>query len=654
VKITVIGERCTIVDGQVFVGEAKRVYPVEFVFDDSWDGYTATAVFESAGSEPVSQLLVDGKCFVPWEVLIPNVRFRVGVFGVKDNVERPTIWTHYLPVAPGTSDAPEAQPDPTPGMYTQMLQLLNQHEQAEAIRVINEEARKDAEDVRQDSEAKRATAEAQRVANDNRREQVWESQVLAAGNSAKRAEAAAQRAEKAVESVDDAAVAAVKAVQIQLNQSVSQAQEQAVAAQESAEEAKRNATRVSGVVTAAYNCAAEAGEAATFAQQSQASAEQSAAAAKESANHPPIPNEEGFWMLWNPETKQYENSPYETTVEAAVLRAEAAEDNAVASAAASQASAESAKASETSAANSAEEAAKSAESMNAEELNSRIAAKADNLEFDAETSLLWLLSGGERIGDGIKVATSGGGGVGGESNNAQLSLNSTTGWIYKTISEGAPVSVAFTWSSIENGLETGAGVLKISVNGTVKHTEQIKQGDYSKDISSLLSAVSNAVKVNVTDVYGNSRSLSYNLTVVSLVMSSSFDATVAYTGEFVYPYTPTAAVEKTVHIKVDGSELPTVTVVPSGRQQTYTIPAQAHGAHKLETWFTAMVEGEEVESNHLYHTVICTEAGNMTPIIAVDWRASQVEQFETLNIPYIVYDPASLTATVNLHSSETG
>lgn len=302
-----------------------------------------------------------------------------------------------------------------------------------------------------------------------------------------------------------------------------------------------------------------------------------------------------------------------------------------------------------------EKAKEYAESLNPEVLDTRIKAKGDNLEFDPETNLLWLVSDGKRIGDGIKVATSGGGGGGGgESNNAKLTLTNTTGWIYKTTSAGAPVNISFAWSSLENDMATGAGVLRISVNDTVKYTEQIAQGDHSKDISAMLGAGSNIVKVNVTDVYGNSRSLSFNLTVVSLVLASTFDSSVPYSGDITFPYTPTAAVEKTMHFKVDGNELPTVTVTASGRQQSYTIPAQSHDAHALEVWFTANVDGEDVESNRLYYTLICTEEGNERPIIAVDWRAETVEQFATLAIPYRVYDPASLTAQVTLHSNETG
>ena len=305
---------------------------------------------------------------------------------------------------------------------------------------------------------------------------------------------------------------------------------------------------------------------------------------------------------------------------------------------------------------SAAKAEQAAAEIDPDAINNRIALKGDNLEFDPDTSLLWLLSGGERIGDGIKVATSGGGGGGGggESNNAVLTLKNTSGWIYKTLSEGAACAISFAWSSLEDGMATGAGVLRITVNNTVKYTGQIAQGDVPMDISGYLVPGSNTVKVNVTDVYGNSRTISYNLTVVALSLASTFDATAAYTGEIAYTYTPTGSALKTVHFILDGKEIDTASVSTSGRQQPFTIPAQSHGSHTFEVYFTAEVDGETVESNHLYYVLICTESGNNTPIIAVDWRTFAVEQYETLSIPYIVYDPASLTATVTRHSSETG
>ena len=319
---------------------------------------------------------------------------------------------------------------------------------------------------------------------------------------------------------------------------------------------------------------------------------------------------------------------------------------------AAEGSAESAAEAKAGAAKSAEDANRYAQTVNPDEIRAQIAVKADNLEFDTETNLLWLTAGGERIGDGIQVATgTGGGGGGGESNNAVLTLKNTSGWLYKSIAYGAECPVSFEWSSIEDEMPTGSGVLKISVGGAVKHTAQIAQGAHTIDVGEYLGVGANTVKVNVTDTYGNSRSVNYNVTTVSLVLESSFDASVAYSGDIEFPYTPTGSAEKTVYFKMDGSQIGTATVLASGREQKFVIPAQSHGSHIFEVWFTAEIEGETVPSNTLRYDLICTEAGNSTPIIASTFRRTGAEQFESLAIPYIVYDPARLYTEIILRAN---
>ena len=294
------------------------------------------------------------------------------------------------------------------------------------------------------------------------------------------------------------------------------------------------------------------------------------------------------------------------------------------------------------------EAALAATSVDPAMFLSLIAGKGDNLEFDADEGKLYLTSGGERISDGITVITQGGGSGSGSSNNAVLTLKNTSGWIYKTVASGASCQITLEWSSLEDELSTGPGVLKITVNGTQKYLAAAEQGEVSMDIGSMLSAGSNAVKCNITDTYGNSRTVSLNITVVALSLSSPFDNTVPYSGTFDYPYVPTGAATKTVHFKVDDTELPTATVTASGRQQTQAIPAQSHGSHTLEVWFEAEVDGVTVPSNHLRHALICLEEGETDPIIAADFYQTEAEQFSSIVIPWRAYVPNSLTADVIL------
>jgi hypothetical protein len=331
----------------------------------------------------------------------------------------------------------------------------------------------------------------------------------------------------------------------------------------------------------------------------------------------------------------------------------AARQEAVSAANSASTSATNAATSEASAAGSASAAAESAKSVNAEEIASRISAKGDNLEYDAAENKLYLTSNGVRISDGITVATSGGGGGGGgSSNNAVISLKNESGWIYKTIASGAECPITFVWSSLEDGMPTGDGVLRITNNGTQKHLASVKQGTVTMDIAPFVSAGSNAINVYVSDTYGNSRHLAFNITAVALSLTSDFDNTIPYSGAFNYVYTPTGAATKTVHFKLDGNELPTATVTVSGRQQTQPIAAQAHGSHTLEVWFTAEIDGEKVPSNSLFYELICLEDGNTTPVIASDYNGKTAEQFDSIVIPYRVYDPANMSASIVLSAPD--
>jgi len=285
------------------------------------------------------------------------------------------------------------------------------------------------------------------------------------------------------------------------------------------------------------------------------------------------------------------------------------------------------------------------------EVRNTLALKADNLFFDTETNLLFLMSNGEKIGDGVAVISSSGGSGGGASsggNNAVLSLTNTTGWIYKTVAQNTNCVLSGTWSSIEDTLSTGSGILTIKVGGVIKSMASIPQGAFSVNIKDYLSPGSNSVKLVITDIYNNTRSINFTVTVVALSVSSSFDASIAYSGSITFPYIPTGAVEKTMHFVLDGTEVGTATVTESGRQQTYTIPAQEHGSHTWKVYFTATIDGSTVTSNELYYDIICLEENETDPIISSPFRGTTAEQYIAFTIPYFVYNPASLTSSVVL------
>lgn len=281
----------------------------------------------------------------------------------------------------------------------------------------------------------------------------------------------------------------------------------------------------------------------------------------------------------------------------------------------------------------------------------KIRDKADALYFDKDTSTLYLMSEGQMLGDGVKVAAAGsggGGGGGGSSNNAVMTLKNENGWLYKNISQNASCELSMNWSSLEDDVSTGPGVMTIRVGNTVRHSASVKQGNITVDVGPYLTAGSNSVRVTVSDAYGNTRTLAFTINAIALILTSSFDSAAAYTGDITFPFTPTGAVEKTVYFVLDGKEIGQFTTKESGRQQSFTIPAQKHGSHKLRVYFTATIDGEEVPSNTLHYDIICLENGVTKPIISSTFDKESAEQFVPVAVEYYVYDPIGLTASVAL------
>ncbi len=265
-----------------------------------------------------------------------------------------------------------------------------------------------------------------------------------------------------------------------------------------------------------------------------------------------------------------------------------------------------------------------------------------------ENGYLYLTSNNEVVAGplGPFSGTGGSGGSGG--NNAVLAVSNTSGWLSKSIAYGKDCLIQITWSSLEDELPTGNGVMKVTVNGIVKAMLDIPQGAVTADLGPYLSVGSNTVRIQVSDAYENSRTINFNINAIEASMSSTFDSGTAFDGIITFTYVPVGAISKTVHILLDGKEIATVTTTSSGRQMSYTIPAQKHGAHTLEAYFDATVNGQTIESNHLYYEIICVESLNTTPIIATSFQDGTVAQYTTLAIPFTVYDPANLTAEVEL------
>ena len=276
------------------------------------------------------------------------------------------------------------------------------------------------------------------------------------------------------------------------------------------------------------------------------------------------------------------------------------------------------------------------------------------LQFDGgyvdQNGYLHLTMGGEDVEGFEPFYVGTGAGGGGGANSYTITITNLMDSRVFAVPEGERVVLRFRYSSVDNeGMEDGSGLGQLLIGGVVRHSFSAKQGENELDITDYLSSGTNNVSVRITNSEDSSKSMAYTVTVAALSLTSPFDASVPQTGAFGFPYTPTGIAEKEMHFEVDGVVIGNATITTSGRQQSYTIPAQTHGAHILRAWFTCSINGTEVSSNVLYYGLICTVEGNTTTIAALTAPPiPNVEQFSNIVNRFRFYSPTSLTSAITL------
>ena len=244
---------------------------------------------------------------------------------------------------------------------------------------------------------------------------------------------------------------------------------------------------------------------------------------------------------------------------------------------------------------------------------------------------------------------SGTGGGGGSDNDAKLTVINQSGELPSAIITGGSYVITLMWTSIENGTATGPGTIVTRVNNELKNTDNVAQGVYSTNVSPYLVTGDNNIKLTITDIYGNTRTIAFSVKVVSYSLASTFDASQAFKGEINYAFTARGEGTKTMHFVVDGREVATKTVTTAGRADSIAIPKQKHGAHILEAFFTTTLGSESIKSNVLTYDLICYEEGNDKTIITSPIKSVSISQYSTIAIQYYVFNAVTSTVDVEYY-----
>lgn len=253
------------------------------------------------------------------------------------------------------------------------------------------------------------------------------------------------------------------------------------------------------------------------------------------------------------------------------------------------------------------------------------------------------------------------------------------------------VNISISFSSTDGDGEDVDGTYTWRLGSTTVLTGALVQGVNTFDLTDYCTIGTQKFTLIVTDEGGNANVKTWTVQVVDVRLESSFSDRITYpVGNTVnFTYTPYGSVSKTVHFVLDGVELESVTTGASGTLQSYSLPAQPHGAHLLECFITATVNNIQVETEHIYKDIVWYDETSSVPVISCIYRnnyyhvvsnpsndyladyyeltqtgyvltqdesvdASKTyyshkiyaQQYDTTTIPYYVFDPNTSTPTV--------
>ena len=280
-----------------------------------------------------------------------------------------------------------------------------------------------------------------------------------------------------------------------------------------------------------------------------------------------------------------------------------------------------------------------------------ISVRAGGISFDTgyqdENGYIHLTKDGEDVEGFTPFFIEGGGGGNGTGSKLKLSMYTASTFSVLDTEGTALIKGNFSSTDLDTGVDTGAGILTVSVGGVVRENKSVTQGDFEVDVYKYLNMGTNSVKLTMIDSYGTSVTRSFTVIKESFKITWSLSDTMKNSGTLSFYVTPSGSGDKTIYVKVDGKEYSSQIVSTSGRRLTISIPSLAHGAHIIEAYGEMTVNGAVLKSEVLKSAIAQVVAVSVTPIVAVKWPEEEIDQFTTIKIPYMVVDPMNNPATVS-------
>lgn len=226
------------------------------------------------------------------------------------------------------------------------------------------------------------------------------------------------------------------------------------------------------------------------------------------------------------------------------------------------------------------------------------------------------------------------------------------------------IELQFSYSSTDSDGEEIDGTYTWKLGTSIIGTGPCIQGTNTFDATDFVSVGTQKLTLTVVDDGGSAVVKTWTVQIVDVRLESAFSDKITYPANkpINFTYTPYGAVAKTVHFILDGQELDPVVTTASGTLQSYSLPAQEHGAHLLECYITATVNSLPIETAHIFKDIVWFDEDSTTPVIGCIYRSDYysearedndkepgkvyARQYDSTNIVYHVFDPATNTPSV--------
>lgn len=224
----------------------------------------------------------------------------------------------------------------------------------------------------------------------------------------------------------------------------------------------------------------------------------------------------------------------------------------------------------------------------------------------------------------------------------------TTSPVIVTVNDKVIIKYRFSGQD-SSGDPVPDGVATWKIGKQIISTGTAISGENTFDATDYIGIGTQKLTLSITDDAGSLVTKTWTVQKIDIRLESSFNDKLTYNmGAVSFDYTPYGAISKDIHFKLDGVEIGRVTTSSSGIPMSYSIPAQTHGAHLLETYITAEINGSTIESNHILKDIIWYNPESEDAVIGCIQNTITVQQYDTENIVYTVYDPKTETPTVTL------